>query len=1084
MIPFPKSGQIVVVRGRPGVVRDITTTQAKMGPVQLVSIQYVDGTSIPREESVAWTRETTARVVSTLNLPYITNSESFPDDISRLRAFIDSFQWLCANKLVAKREAEEATIELVSPFHNAVRIEDYQLKPVLKSLLMPRVSLLLADDVGLGKTIEAGLILAELYARSRVQRAMVLCPASLQVQWQEELHDKFHVDFEIVDRNQSDKAKRLFGIDSNPWQIYPRIITSMDYLRQPDVMESFRSCANRATQSPQLPWQMLIVDEAHNLAPSVFSDDSDRCRMLRQITRYFEHKLFLSATPHNGYTVTFSGLLSILDPVRIQQTSVLYEDDHKQICLLMVRRLKSELNKGAHGQRFPHREVEGLPLTLRSNPQEMSLYEQLRRYRKALLGKSTSISGRERRVCDFVITLLTKRLLSSTYSFARTWWRHVEGLQLQDGEIEETENSIRKAETEQGDDEVKVQREEDAARQAGSWLTRFSKEFSKNVEEISASLNAIGWSAEIVQSEELIIKGHRQDLKVGSLVGWIKSHLMTGNKFLDTERLIIFTEYKDTLNYLEKMLEVEGFKYPQVDFMYGGMDRAQRTRIKDAFNDPLSPVRILIATDTAAEGLNLQTSCRYVLHFEIPWNPMRLEQRNGRVDRHGQARDVTVYHFASDEDADLKLLSHVIKKVNQAREDLGSLGQVIDQSVIEHFTRRELDTKTLDERLEKGKVDKQDSADTGHSDTGSEEEYEQAIQRLKNTEKSLGLFPHRMAQLLGHAIQMEGGVLRQLEDDQVYRIEKVPPSWATLVERSLAIQRGALQSALPKLVFDPAFFETIENGRQVFRTRKDSVLIRLGHPLMRRAISTLQRKLWDSGNASGIDGNTISRWTITSAPLPKELNTVALLHCLLEVTNNLRETSHQELLHFPLSLTGNGPTLIGSDTWVTLEGLPRVAVSHDSLPAIAQRVKTKWVEVEDEVKSILKQQKLSWVQEMTKRFESRQKEELRETKKDYETRIRDIDKRDADWLKKQKREFEKQMAKLSQQELFVREEIGKEHAVKELEWEIFHSENQQLRQLLVDEQQRMIEQIIPGRFSLGNLEFWPIAVEFIVGEGA
>jgi SNF2 family DNA or RNA helicase len=407
---------------------------------------------------------------------------------------------------VAKRELGDANLEVISPFHSAIRVEDYQLKPVLKSLLMPRVSLLLADDVGLGKTIEAGLILTELYARNRVQRVMVLCPASLQLQWQEELHDKFHLDFEIVDRNQSDKAKRLFGIDSNPWQIFPRIITSMDYLRQPDVIESFRACASRTAKAPHLPWQMLIVDEAHNLAPSVFNDDSDRCKMLRQITRYFEHKLFLSATPHNGYTVTFSGLLSILDPVRIQQASVLDEDDRAQIRLLMVRRLKSELNKGKHGPRFPHRAVESIPLALRNNPLEMKLYERLRRYRHALLGKTESLGGREKRVCDFVITLLTKRLLSSTYSFARTWWHYVEGIQLRGGAIDEAENAIRKAETEHSDDTVRLQREEDAAQQAGSWFSRYLEDFKKDIAEISSLLGKMGWTDKVVQAVVAVLK--------------------------------------------------------------------------------------------------------------------------------------------------------------------------------------------------------------------------------------------------------------------------------------------------------------------------------------------------------------------------------------------------------------------------------------------------------------------------------------------------------------------------------------------------------------------------------------------------
>ena len=139
----------------------------------------------------------------------------------------------------------------------------------------------------------------------------------------------------------------------------------------------------------------------------------------------------------------------------------------------------------------------------------------------------------------------------------------------------------------------------------------------------------------------------------------------------DDERLILFTEYKHTLDYLMERLRRAGLERPQVESLFGGASSEQRERIKDAFNDPSSPLRILVGTDTVSEGISLQITCRYVVHLEIPWNPMRLEQRNGRVDRHGQERDVYAFHFTSDDEADLQFMARVVEKVNPARSDLG-----------------------------------------------------------------------------------------------------------------------------------------------------------------------------------------------------------------------------------------------------------------------------------------------------------------------------------------------------------------------------------------------------------------------------
>lgn len=343
---LPQPGQTVMVRNRPALVRDVRTGGNPLvgGNLHLVDLEYLDDRSDRTSDTVIWEREVSPRVLSAVRLPDLDTGQ--PDPPDRLQAFLDAIRWSAPNRLADPKASTVPDPFLLSPWHGAVKTESYQLYPVLKALAMPRISLLLADDVGLGKTVEAGLILTELIARRRVRRVLVVCPAALQLQWQEELRSKFSLDFTRMDRSQVEALQREMGMDVNPWGTSPRMITSMDYLRQPDVLQKFLSAADAMYRvgSGLLPWDLLIVDEAHNFIPGRMGDESQRCQMLREVAAHFEHRLFLTATPHNGFTVSFTGLLELLDPVRFQQKTELAEGDHRQVSAVMVRRLKSELN--------------------------------------------------------------------------------------------------------------------------------------------------------------------------------------------------------------------------------------------------------------------------------------------------------------------------------------------------------------------------------------------------------------------------------------------------------------------------------------------------------------------------------------------------------------------------------------------------------------------------------------------------------------------------------------------------------------------------------------------------------------------
>ena len=287
-----------------------------------------------------WEREVGTSLREPTALPNVAGASAMPPD--DFDALVRAARWSALSPYIRDDGRSAPLCSLSAPFHSAVQIEDFQLVPLLKALRMPRVALLLADDVGLGKTIEAGLILRELLSRRRVRRVLVLCPASLRLQWRQEMQDKFSLPFDVVDRASTHALQKHMGMDANPWRVFSRIISSYDYLKQPDVLEQFRSACRVPEGSPHLPWDLLIVDEAHNLSPAAFGEESDLTRMLRILAPHFEHKLFLTATPHNGYTRSFTGLLECLDPVRFTQKSEpLTESDKRRVEQVVVRRLKS-----------------------------------------------------------------------------------------------------------------------------------------------------------------------------------------------------------------------------------------------------------------------------------------------------------------------------------------------------------------------------------------------------------------------------------------------------------------------------------------------------------------------------------------------------------------------------------------------------------------------------------------------------------------------------------------------------------------------------------------------------------------------
>ena len=370
--------------------------------------------------------------------------------------------------------------------------------------------------------------------------------------------------------------------------------------------------------------------------------------------------------------------VELLDPVRFTRTDELKPAERERVQQVVVRRLKREINARTQPPRFcVRRPPQAILLVF--TPAEERLINAFNAFRSQVRGLIASQAKKRRLAGSFAIEILGKRLLSGAVTFAESWRRCKRGLReddpADDRELLAAQQSL---EEEAADDRETEQRQATASTVIGAWMKAFVGELDAPIAALDSALEQLGLD---LDGPPLPNQDPRQDARYTALTQLIDRLLREADQWKPDERLVVFTEYKTTLDYLLRRLRAD-FPSQAERFLYlfGGMDDAQREQIKQRFNDPAAAVRVLVATDAASEGLNLQSTARYVLHFDCPWNPSRLEQRNGRLDRHGQARDVHVFHFASDQDADLRFIAYLITKVDQIREDLGATGELFDEA--------------------------------------------------------------------------------------------------------------------------------------------------------------------------------------------------------------------------------------------------------------------------------------------------------------------------------------------------------------------------------------------------------------------
>lgn len=664
------TGQIVRVRSRQYLVEEVVSKPTKEQDTK-VSLSCLEDDALGESLEVLWEREIDAKIVGATSWDSIA-SRGF-DNPRLFSAYLHTLRWNCVTSTDAKL--------FQAPYRAGIEVKAYQLEPLRKALLMPRVGLFIADDVGLGKTIEAGLILREMLMRQKVRRVVISCPPSVVRQWQEEMESRFGLTFMILDREFIAARRQERGYGINPWMTHTRFIISHALLRDETYAAPLRDWLGDFAAA-----SMLILDEAHNAAPASgakYAVDSQLTKTVRDLAPRFEHKLFLSATPHNGHSNSFAALLEILDPQRFCRGVPVR--NRKLLDTVMVRRLKQDLRE--IGEEFPQRYV--LPIVIDNLPEdapELKLSRLLQQYRNLREERLKDAAKSTQTTAMLVITSLQKRLLSSIEAFARTLKVHRTAMEKQ--AVNRTliyQVSLPLLfESPGADDERAEFSEEEVIAEEDAQMAAATMQAAGQTARELAILDEM---ADVANSSR-----YQPDPRIQKLVEWIRQNLCPDlgqpNAAWLERRVIIFTEYTDTKRYLQQQLQSaianSNREQERIDVFHGGIGEERREAIKSAFNaDPARhPLRILIATDAAREGVNLQNNCADLFHFDVPWNPSRMEQRNGRIDRKLQRSPVVhCYYFVLPQRTEDKVLDVLVRKTATIQQELGSLAPVVGRNV-------------------------------------------------------------------------------------------------------------------------------------------------------------------------------------------------------------------------------------------------------------------------------------------------------------------------------------------------------------------------------------------------------------------
>jgi superfamily II DNA or RNA helicase len=717
------------------------------------------------------------------------------------------------------------SIARVDPLpHQLEAVYDYFIK-------LPRIRFLLADDPGAGKTIMAGLLIKELKIRGLVKRTLIVTPANLSFQWQRELKDKFRESFEVV---RSDVLRANYGM--NPWQEKNQVITSVSWVsRVEDAKESLL----------RSQWDLIIVDEAHKM--SAYSADKKTLayQLGESLSQMTDHYLLMTATPHKGDPENFRLFLSLLDKDVYGDIKSLDEAMVKHEAPFYLRRLKEALvsfpdpDTGIVKALFTKRIVHTTPFQIGDD--ELDLYDQLTRYVEDQSIKAAREDSARARAVGFTMAMLQRRFASSIYAVRRTLERMKEKREkILEDPAKYRQEQITKRLPEEFDD---LPDEEQQAILA-------------ELEEAVASFDPNDLRLEIAELEKLIRDAKVLEVQEAEVkVRRLKELLTDQGVFADpTMKLLLFTEHKDTLDFLVGdgrdgrplgKLRQWGLSVTQI---HGGMKIGDRdmpgTRIY-AEREFRESCQVLVATEAAGEGINLQF-CWLMINYDIPWNPVRLEQRMGRIHRYGQEKDCLIFNFVTTNTREGRVLEKLFERIKKIEDDLDPqrtgkvfnvLGEVFAANQLEKMLRDMYAHNQMTEELIKQRI--VEVVDPEHFRSITNSTLEGLAKRELNLSAIIGksveakerrLVPEVIEDFFLQAAPITGlEVSEQGKGQHTYRAPRVPRRLWPVGER-LEPRFGKLGREYKQFVFDKEIlkklptFDWVTPGHPLFEAVREDLM--------------------------------------------------------------------------------------------------------------------------------------------------------------------------------------------------------------------------------------------------------------------
>lgn len=684
-------------------------------------------------------------------------------------------------------------------------------------LKLPRIRFLIADDPGAGKTIMAGLIIKELKLRNLIKNILIVAPGHLKTQWVRELKEKFDENFIILDRNLLNTQYY-----ENVWQKENQIVCSIDFIKQEDIRLSLSNCF----------FDLIIVDEAHKMAAYRYSDNirrTDRYALGEVLSEISNHLLFLTATPHKGDPENFRLFLDLLEKGFFATNDMIKDSIENKDNPLFIRRIKEDLKDFEGKPLFLPRNVKTVTFNYgKDSPLEKELYNELSKYVENQYNISTS--KQKNRNIVFALVILQRRFASSVYSLLCSLKRRKQKLEELASYFNLFENDFDSLIRNIDEMEEIEEYEENERWKIEEKLETLSASTSK--EELEEEINTL--NDLIKKAERIINEGHEIKLKeLKNSLDELSRKIKEG----ENRKILIFTESKDTLSYLEKRISQWGYK---VNSIHGGMNLEERIKAEAIFKNETD---VLVATEAAGEGINLQF-CNLMINYDIPWNPNRLEQRMGRIHRYGQKREVFVHNLVAEDTREGAVLNSLFKKIEQIKEHLGNdkvfdvLGDIIsNKDFSQALTDAAVNARSIDEIM--SQIENIIKVDEEYINKIKEELGESLathyinytmINDMAQKAKEYRLIPEYTQNFFIKAMDFLKGKYKKINEKEI-SIEQIPYEIKKIAnEDEFKKKFGILSEKYPKVTFDKQYY--IKNNVNDF--------ISFGHPLFEAVLKYIE----------------------------------------------------------------------------------------------------------------------------------------------------------------------------------------------------------------------------------------------------